>query len=146
MARNPKSAVVAVRMAPSLRDGLKQAADDEGCSLNAYVVQVLAAAAGHRARFRGTVEAGPTAVEQQDDLRTLPRGNSGMPVDWTEKDRHRNARGSFQTVAMSEHEQTVVVEMILFADFNCPWHYVEWKELGAELWPPGFALRRSQTS
>jgi hypothetical protein len=146
MPRNPKSAVVAVRMAPSLREGLKQAADDEGCSLNAYIVQVLAAAAGHRARFRGSAETGPEPGEQRDELRELPRKNGGNPVDWTEYHRHIGARETFRDAATREHGLMITVRMMLFADFNCPWHYVQWKELGAELWPPGFEAPRSQAS
>lgn len=40
-----------LRMAPALKEGLQEAALAAGVSLNAYIVQVLAAAAGQRANF-----------------------------------------------------------------------------------------------
>ena len=92
MPRNPRSAVVAVRMSPPLRDGLKESAAAAGCSLNAYIVHVLAASAGHRARFRGTVETGPTVEEQVSDVRSLERNSYGYPYDWKQRWRHTARR------------------------------------------------------
>jgi hypothetical protein len=43
-------------MAPHLREALRDAARAAGCSLNAFAVQVLAAAAGDAARFRSLHE------------------------------------------------------------------------------------------
>jgi len=42
---------------------LRASALDSGCSLNQFAIQVLASAAGHRARFRGIAETGPTRVD-----------------------------------------------------------------------------------
>jgi len=50
-------------MSPQLRDALRASALDSGCSLNQFAIQVLASAAGHRARFRGSAETGPTRVD-----------------------------------------------------------------------------------
>ena len=52
VARDSRPAVVFLRMSPQLREGLREAADRAGCSLNAFAVQILATAAGDPARFR----------------------------------------------------------------------------------------------
>ncbi len=56
-----KPARLNLRMAPALKEGLQQAALAAGLSLNAYIVQVLAAAAGQRADFRNLHSRGPSA-------------------------------------------------------------------------------------
>src|SRR5689334_6148761 len=101
MPRRPDIATIEVRLSPQLKQGLKDSAAFAGCSLNAYVVQVLAAAAGHRARFRGDAESGPLPEEQQDELRTLDRNSMGTPRDWKEATRHR---GAFQDWFLAAQE------------------------------------------
>jgi hypothetical protein len=46
MTDEPRPASLHLRMAPHLREALRDAARAAGCSLNAFAVQVLAAAAG----------------------------------------------------------------------------------------------------
>ena len=57
MARDQKAALIHIRMSPQLREALRRAADNAGCSMNSYAVQVLATATGDPACFRATVEA-----------------------------------------------------------------------------------------
>jgi hypothetical protein len=136
-----KHAVLTIRMAPQLRDGLKASAEFAGCSLNAYVVQVLAAAAGQRARFRGTAETGPTPEEEQDELRMLDRLPSGTPVDWHEATRHRHAYQDW-FLAAREANLTGIGRIVGHIERNCPWHYVEWKEFNAPLLPADLERER----
>lgn len=56
MTDEPRPASLHLRMAPHLREALRDAAHAAGCSLNAFAVQVLAAAAGDAARFRALAE------------------------------------------------------------------------------------------
>lgn len=126
-------------MAPPLRDGLRASATASGQSLNAYIVQVLAAAAGHQARFRGTAESGPTEEEQQSGLREMERDESGNPYDYKERWRHRAARERLGLHHGREGmSMTDWVAMIRFADANCPWLFVEWSEFGGPDWPEDF--------
>ena len=121
-------------MSPPLRDGLKESAAAAGCSLNAYIVQVLAASAGHRARFRGTVETGPTAEEHLDDLRSLERNEFGYPLDWKERWRHTGARQAWVFAMEKRTDFSAAMALVRRIDAECPWHYVEWEELnGPEL-------------
>ncbi len=121
-------------MSPPLRDGLKESAAAAGCSLNAYIVQVLAASAGHRARFRGTVETGPTVEEQVSDVRSLDRNSYGYPYDWKQRWRHTGARQAWVTAVEQRMDFSSVMALVRQIDAVCPWHYVEWKEFnGPEL-------------
>jgi hypothetical protein len=128
-------------MSRQLRDGLKASAEFAGCSMNAYVVQVLAAAAGHRVRFRGDADAGPLPEEEQDELRTLDRSPRGTPIDWKEATRHR---GAFQEWFLAAQEARVapLPRVVGYLERNCPWHFVEWKEFNAPLLPEGLEPER----
>jgi hypothetical protein len=137
MPRNPKVAVFAVRMAPALKEGLRDAADAAGCSMNAYFVQVLAAAAGHRARFRGTAETGPTPDEHLDELRELPRDGRGFPIAFKARDKHRWARNAWFETMAERLGAAAAGEVARYCDANCPWFFVEWEQLKGPEWPEG---------
>src|SRR4029079_9892789 len=94
--KRPGSAQVTLRMSPQLRDALRASALDAGCSLNAFAIQVLASAAGHRARFRGTAETGPTAEETRVELRELRRNDQGFPLEHKARYEHLHARERYQ--------------------------------------------------
>src|SRR3954470_7277032 len=143
MPRNPNAAVLSVRMSPELREGLRAAAAASGCSVNAYCVQVLAASAGHRTRFRGSAESGPTEAEQRDDVRALDRNRRGVPQIWREKDRHIAARNLFiERLQRDGFNISQVMRAVEYVDPTCPWHYVEWAELAGPLWPDGYERRQ----
>ena len=143
MPRNPKSAVVAVRMTPQLRDGLKEAAAAAGSSLNAYVVQVLAAAAGHRVRFRGTAETGPLPEEQRDELRELERDDRGFPTGWKERWQHGGARQKWVEQQRAGMDFGALMALVRRIDAECPWHYVRWDDLEGPVWPEELRLQES---
>ncbi len=128
-------------MSPQLKQGLKDAAAFAGCSLNAYVVQVLAAAAGHRVRFRGDAETGPTEEEAHDELRTLDRSPRGVPIDWNERTRHRDAYRDW-FLAAQQARVGPLGRVVAHIERECPWHFVEWKEFSAPLLPEGLEPER----
>jgi hypothetical protein len=129
MPRNPKSAVVAIRMAPQLREALRQSAQAAGCSLNSFAVQVLAAAAGHGARFRGTAESGPTDEERALELREIERDGRGFPHDWKQRSEHRAARSAFWWATQSELGAPEANRLVAQHDAEDPGYFVEWVEM-----------------
>jgi len=136
MPRNPRSAVITVRLAPQLKAGLQESAAAAGCSLNAFVVQVLAAAAGHQVRFRGTADSGPTAEEQVSEVRQLDRDFMGNPVLLRERSRHICARMDWiQMMYKANPERTDVGRLARRIDAECPWFYVEWSEFDGPQMP-----------
>jgi hypothetical protein len=125
MPRNPAAAVVALRMAPSLRDALKAAAADAGCSLNAFAVQVLASAAGDPARFRQAPEE-RTAAEVAAGRRALVRDDQGTPLDGWERQLHLAARSEFFWHMKNQLAAGEVTALIARLDREDPAHFVEW--------------------
>lgn len=111
--------VVYVRMAPQLRDGLRSAADDAGCSLNAYALQVLAAAAGDPARFRQDAPVPP--------VRELERDTLGFPVHWRDRAAHSAARNDFMTAMEQEMPTNDWVALVKKHDAEDPGFFVEWQ-------------------
>ena len=105
--------------------------------MNAYVVQVLAAAAGHRTRFRGTAETGPVPDEKRDELRELARDHRGFPRTVKERHRHIGARQSWVEHMRKTLEFTKIMSLVRDFDAECPWFYVEWDELNGPEWPEG---------
>src|SRR5262249_7780758 len=99
MSRSTNAATVSLRMSAQLRDGLRMAASAAGCWLTASAVQVLAAAAGQHARFRGTAETGPLKDERAQELRAIPRDSAGFPFDMKARRLHREARAAFHAAA-----------------------------------------------
>ena len=134
MPRNPNAAVIAVRLAPQLKSALQVAAARAGCSLNAYAVQVLAAAAGDPARFR-VEEAEPTIDERREAVRALRRNRGGYPDTIGERMRHRSARNAFVEHFRLEGASELGMRWVRVLDVQRPWHYVEWAEFNGPLVP-----------
>lgn len=123
-----KPARLNLRLSPQLLDGLRAAAAEAGCSLNAFAVQVLAAAAGHAARFRGIAGAQATPEEQRVDRRDIPRDYRGYPVTPTARFEHIGARDAFIQAMEKEMPFSDVMKMVAELDENDPGHYVDWKQ------------------
>jgi hypothetical protein len=123
-----KPARLNLRLSPQLRDALRASAAEAGCSLNAFAVQVLAAAAGHRARFRGVTADDPTPEERGVDLREIARDESGYPLGAGERWRHLTARNAF--IQHMERDMDLVEVMMLVRELDAtdPARFVEWAE------------------
>lgn len=126
MARDTRPAVVFLRMSPQLRDGLRDAADDAGCSLNAYAVQVLAAAAGDPGRFRlsGTHE-----ESKSPDVNDLERDALGYPLERKARWEHSIARNEFIATMDAELGPEEMVALVKRFDAEEPGYFVEWRRL-----------------
>jgi hypothetical protein len=125
MSRDEKPAVVYLRMSPQLRDGLRVAADDAGCSLNAFAVQVLAAAAGDPARFRDRAAEAARAAP-----RKLERDALGYPLEWAARWQHAGARNEFIAVMhSSDVPRSEWIPLVKKYDAEDPGFYVEWLRL-----------------
>jgi len=104
---NGRQAKITIRMAPQLHDGLRASAQEAGCSLSSFILQVLAATAGHRARFRGI-----TANE---------------PRDRPARHEHVTARERWREYMHSRGYALAIVATIERAHGEQdPWFYVEW--------------------
>ena len=123
MEREGKPAVVFIRMSPQLRDGLRVAADDAGCSLNAFVVQVLAAAAGDPSRFRPTRSFDEVAAPE------VERDGRGFPLAGRARMLHIGARCNFIEVTTSEVGHSEMVRLVRKYDVEDPGYFVEWERL-----------------
>ncbi len=107
-----------MRMTPQLRDGLRPAADDAGCSLNALQV-LAAAAAGDPARFRHEAPVPP--------VRELVRDALGFPVHWRDRAAHSAARNDFMTAMEQEMPTNEWVALVKKHDAQDPGFFVEWQ-------------------
>jgi hypothetical protein len=123
MDRETKRAVVFIRMSPQLRDGLRVAADDAGCSLNAFVVQVLSAAAGDPSRFRAP-RANDEAAEPE-----LERDALGYPLDRKARGEHIAARTDYIAAMCREMTSGEAVVVVKKHDAEDPGYFVEWARL-----------------
>jgi hypothetical protein len=123
MDREAKPAVVFIRMSPQLRDGLRVAAGDARCSLNAFVVQVLAAAAGDPSRFR-VPRAHDEAAEPE-----LERDALGYPLDRRARGDHIAARTDYIAAMCAEMTDAEVVVIVKKHDAEDPGYFVEWARL-----------------
>ena len=108
-------------MSPQLREGLRAAADRAGCSINAYAVQVLAAAAGDPARFRA-----PVPEVEEIGLRDLERDALGYPLGAKERREHVSARSAFMDSVMNRPTEEWV-PLVRKYDREDPAYYVEWQ-------------------
>ena len=126
MAHNARPAVVLLRTSPQLRDGLRDAADDAGCSLNAFAVQVLAAAAGDPGRFRV-----PVLHEESEspDLNEVERDALGYPLERKARWEHSIARNEFNGVMGVELGSEEMVALVKRFDAEEPGYFVEWLRL-----------------
>jgi hypothetical protein len=124
MARNPRPAVLYLRLSPQLREGLRQAPDRAGCSLNAFSVLVLAAAAGDPTHFRA-----PAPEDAEPDVRDLERDALGFPLGAKENWRHSIARNEFMGAMESQMPTKEWVALVKEYDANDPGYFVEWQRL-----------------
>jgi hypothetical protein len=126
MARDPRPAVLFLRMSPQLREGLRDTADDAGCSLNAFAVQVLAAAAGDPGHFRVP---GSSAESEAPDADELERDALGYPLRWKEPWAHSGARNEFIGTMGTELGTERMVALVKRLDAEVPGYFVEWHRL-----------------
>jgi hypothetical protein len=115
-------------MSPQLRESLREAADRAGCSLNAFAVRVLAAAAGDPARFRA-----PTSPEESDmNGSDVERDALGYPLEWKQRWRHSVARNEFigrMGIELGSEEMVALVKRL---DAEDPGYFVEWLRLRSD--------------
>ncbi len=110
MTRKPEPATVHLRMSPQLRESLRVAANDAGCSLNAFAVQVLSAAAGDAARFR--------TVEESN-----VRAAAARPA---QKWRSRRARSDFIGRMGVEMGTPAMAALVRRLDAEDPGYFLDW--------------------
>ena len=123
MARDEKPAVVYLRMSRHLRDGLRAAAKASGCSMNAFAVQVLAAAAGDASRFRDPSDCAPADSE-------IERDALGYPLEWAARWQHAGARSEYIGVMdASDVPSAEWVPLVKKYDAEDPGFFVEWLRL-----------------
>ena len=99
-----------LRMSPQLRESLRAAASDAGCSLNAFAVQVLSAAAGDAARFRSVDDASA-------------RKEAARP---TQRWRSRFARNEFMKRMAEEMGSSAMFGLVRRLDADDPGYFLEW--------------------
>jgi hypothetical protein len=99
-----------LRMSPQLRESLRAAASEAGCSLNAFAVQVLSAAAGDAARFR--------SVDDSNVRQEAAR----PPQKW----RSRLARNDFIRVKGRETGWVGLTALVHRLDTEDPGYFLEW--------------------
>ena len=97
-------------MAPQLRDAVRRAAENAGCSMNAYAVQVLATATGDPAAFRATVDA--------------PNESPRPKQMW----RHREARKDFMRAMSEQLGWKEMGALVNKYDAEDPGYFLAWKE------------------
>jgi hypothetical protein len=115
-----RPATVTLRMSPALREALHAAADEAGCSLNAYALQVLASAAGDAARFRGARD------EACEAPRDIDRDERGNPLDWKLRWAHVHARQEFARSTAEETDWATAGVLVRKYDQENPAFFVEW--------------------
>jgi hypothetical protein len=125
VARDSRPAVVFLRMSPQLREGLREAADRAGCSLNAFAVQILATAAGDPARFRAQ------SSHQEEEIAgsEVERDALGYPLEWKQRWRHSIARNEFIGTMGIELGSEEMVALVKRLDAEDPGYFVEWLRL-----------------
>jgi hypothetical protein len=106
-------------MSRSLRDALHSAAAAAGCSLNAYALQILAAAAGDPSRFRN-------AADAADEPRDLARDERGFPLQLGARSRHIAARSAFFEAMSIESGAATAGRLVHERDREDPASFLEW--------------------
>lgn len=120
MRTHAQPAIVTLRMSRSLRDALHEAAAAEGCSLNAYALQILAAAAGDPARFR----IDPVGVPEEP--RDMPRDERGFPARPKDRNEHLVARQAFFDAIAAEQGAAAADQLVRRHEVEDPAFFVEW--------------------
>ncbi|HEY5077827.1 MAG TPA: hypothetical protein VIJ48_10005 [Acidimicrobiia bacterium] len=117
-----------LRMSPQLREGLREAADRAGCSLNAFAVQILATAAGDPARFRAQTSHEGSETAASD----VERDALGYPLEWKQRWRHSIARNEFIGTMSAELGPEEMVALVKRHDAEDPGYFVEWLRLRSD--------------
>jgi len=107
-------------MSPALRDALRDAAAGEGCSLNTFALQILAAAAGDPARFRSD------SADEPGDLRDLERDENGFPLRRKDRQEHIVARSAFFEAMGKEMSFSAAAKLVRQHEVEDPAFFVEW--------------------
>ena len=123
MTSDSRPAVLFVRMSHQLRDGLRAAAEDAGCSLNSFAIQVLAAAAGDPSRFRAARAA------QASEVPEIERDERGFPLGGRARMLHIHARTVFVETMSGECGFDEGLRLVKKYDAEDPAHFVEWLRL-----------------
>ncbi len=113
-------------MSLQLQQSVRDAADASLCSVNAFVVEILASAVGDPARFRSFVE---RHVDSQPP--ELERDDLGFPVSSRERAIHGSARNQFMVATEKELGATEMFRLSKHYDANDPGFYVEWQRARA---------------
>jgi hypothetical protein len=124
-----RPAVVTLRMSRSLRDALRTAAATEGCSLNGFAVQILAAAAGDAARFRtGAIDAWTQAGDQEAEARPdEKRDEQGIPVRPKARSEHLLARQAYFHAMAAETDAVTADRLVQQQQAEDPAFFVAWQ-------------------
>jgi len=113
MAREQKAALIHIRMSPQLREALRRAAADAGCSMNSYAVQVLATATGDPACFRAKVE----AANEQSQMSAPKRERL-----------HKAARQAFMEAMVEEIGWAEAGKLLRRYDAEDPDYFLAWSQ------------------
>jgi hypothetical protein len=108
MSRDQQPTRMQLRMSPQLRQALRVAADNAGCSLNAFAVQVLATAVGDPACFRASIDE-PEAARPKHQWQL------------------RNARNEFIGEMGMEVGSLKMANLVEQYDAEDPGYYLEWQ-------------------
>src|SRR5258708_40309189 len=110
-------------MPPALGDGMRASAADAGGSLDAFVVQVPAAAAADPSRLRA-----PRADDQAAEPE-LERDALGYPLDRKARGEHIAARTDYIAAMCREMTDREVVVVVKKHDAEDPGYFLEWARL-----------------
>jgi hypothetical protein len=135
MADDRRPARVILRMTPQLRDSLRAAADEAGCSVNAFAIQVLATAAGDPARYRST---GVPAVGMAP-VHDVERDHRGFPVSGRARHMHIEARSAFISELLRTMPHDEMRPIVTKFDEDDPGHFVDWYLRREEQQRPGYS-------
>jgi hypothetical protein len=113
-------------MSRSLRDALHSAAASEGCSLNGYALQILAAAAGDPARFRDV------AVDVREAPHDIERDERGFPLRPAARSEHVGARHAFFEAMAAESGPVAAERLVREHELEDPAFFVEWARRRAD--------------
>ncbi len=108
-------------MSPQLREGLRLAAADAGCSVNAFAVQLIAAAVGDPCHFRAPERPEP-------ELRDLERDALGYPLESKANWQHAVARSEYIGVMGTKEESDDWIANVKRYDAEDPAFFVEWAQ------------------
>jgi len=109
-------------MTPQLRESLRAAAEEAGCSLNAFATQVLATAVGDPARYRspGAAAVGNALVRAEE------RDHRGFPRSGRARALHIAARSAFVSDLLRTMSDEDMMAVVTKYDQEDPGHFADW--------------------